>query len=125
MTARLRSFGVYSIAPFASIAMVVMLAVFDPATNAVFPPCLFRAATGLLCPGCGSARAIHALAHGDLRTALQMNVATVIAIPVVASDVLQAWLDPRGGWMSRLRPISVWTIAGGLILYGVLRNVVR
>lgn len=104
---------------------MVILGAFDPASNDAFPPCLFRAATGWLCPGCGSARAIHALVHGDVRTALQMNSAAVLALPAVGSDFLQNWFDSRGGWMCRLKPESVWMIAGGIILYGVLRNTVR
>lgn len=49
--------------------------------------------------------------------------ATVVAIPAVASDVVHAWYDTRGGWMSRLRPGTIWMIASGVTLYSVLRNV--
>lgn len=38
------------------------------------PKCLFRLATGWSCPGCGSQRALHALLHGNLREALEMNL---------------------------------------------------
>ena len=36
-------------------------------------PCLFHAATGLLCPGCGTTRSLTALIHGDLATAFAFN----------------------------------------------------
>ncbi|MEY2693731.1 MAG: hypothetical protein RL142_79 [Actinomycetota bacterium] len=36
-------------------------------------PCLFHAATGLLCPGCGTTRSLTALLHGDVATALAFN----------------------------------------------------
>ena len=39
---------------------------------------------GVRCPGCGSLRALHALAHGDLKAALAFNAPLVIALPVIA-----------------------------------------
>jgi hypothetical protein len=120
-----KSAGVHAMVALASVVVVAILGAFDPATNSVCPPCLFRTATGWLCPGCGSARAIHALLHGDVRTALQMNSAAVFAIPLAGSDFLRSWVDTRGGWMCRLRPVYVWMIAGGIVAFGVLRNVVR
>lgn len=36
-------------------------------------PCLFHAATGLLCPGCGTTRSLTALLHGDLPSAFAYN----------------------------------------------------
>ena len=57
----------------AAAAGVAMLAVFDPATSGVFPPCPVRYLTGWYCPGCGSLRAVHQLLHGNLRAAWAMN----------------------------------------------------
>ena len=36
-------------------------------------PCLFHAATGLLCPGCGTTRSLTALIQGDLAAAFAFN----------------------------------------------------
>lgn len=36
-------------------------------------PCLFHAATGLLCPGCGTTRSLTALIHGDVAGAFAFN----------------------------------------------------
>lgn len=57
---------------------------FDPASAGFYPPCLFRLATGLLCPGCGGLRATHALLHGDLGAAWRLNPLFVASLPVVA-----------------------------------------
>ena len=35
--------------------------------------CLFRAATGYSCPGCGAQRALHALLHGYFLEAIRYN----------------------------------------------------
>jgi hypothetical protein len=56
----------------------------DPLTSPFAPPCLFTAIFGVRCPGCGSLRALHALAHGDLAEALAFNAPLVVALPVAA-----------------------------------------
>jgi hypothetical protein len=56
----------------------------DPSTSPFAPPCLFTALFGTHCPGCGSLRALHALAHGDLRVALGFNAPLVWVLPLAA-----------------------------------------
>ena len=46
------------------------LYVIDPEETRLIPACPFLSLTGLLCPGCGSARALHALLHGELAAAV-------------------------------------------------------
>jgi len=67
----------------------MLLTIADPATSPIFPPCPWRAATGWLCPGCGSARALHALLHGSVTDALRLNGLAVAALLVGAADLLQ------------------------------------
>lgn len=52
------------------------------------PQCPFHAITGLYCPGCGSTRALHALAHGELGAALGFNPLLVLALPLLAAWAL-------------------------------------
>ena len=42
------------------------------------PPCLFRTATGVACPSCGTTRAFEALAHGDVAAALSLNPLVIV-----------------------------------------------
>jgi Protein of unknown function (DUF2752) len=53
----------------------------DPSTSPFASPCLFTAIFGVHCPGCGSLRALHALAHGDLKAALESNKPLVCILP--------------------------------------------
>jgi hypothetical protein len=70
---------------------------FDPnAAGSPFLPCLFRALTGFYCPGCGMTRALHALLHLDLGTALRMNPLVVGGLATVPG--LLAW---KAGWRAR------------------------
>ena len=66
-----------------AIAMVGILtaAIFDPATVSWFPKCPIRSLTGLDCPGCGTARAVHAAAQGNWIEAIRFNPILVVAVP--------------------------------------------
>jgi hypothetical protein len=102
-------------------ALALLLFV-DPATSAVFPPCLFRLATGWQCPGCGSARAIHELLHGDVYAAMALNPFAVSVAPVAAFDY-SAWMMGRGrAWAGSLRPAAIYALAAALVAFAVVRN---
>lgn len=98
-------------------ALVVCLAIlfwFDPAVYHFYPTCIFHQVTGLLCPGCGSLRAVHQLLHGHLGNAFRLNPLLVVALPV---------LGAFGAWFcfsdQRLRTVS-WRLAYPLWIIGVL-----
>ncbi|HVJ39165.1 MAG TPA: DUF2752 domain-containing protein [Stenotrophomonas sp.] len=70
---------------------------FDPnVAGSPFLPCLFRTLTGFYCPGCGMTRALHALVHLDLVTALRMNPLLIVGLATVPG--LVAW---KAGWRAR------------------------
>ena len=101
-----------------------MLARFDPnAANSILPPCPFLALTGLLCPGCGSTRALHALLHGDVGQALAMNPLLVLSMPLLGWMALSAaGANPPGRrlLMPLLANPKTWLVV--LLGYGVMRN---
>jgi hypothetical protein len=99
-----------------------VLASANPATSPLFPPCLWRAATGWLCPGCGAARALHALLHGELGVALQMNPLAVAVVPLAAVHVIQIRRRGFGVLTSDVRPFVVRLIAATVVMFGILRN---
>lgn len=68
----------------------------DPNDPGHYPFCPLKAWTGLDCPGCGGLRAVHALLHGDVGTALDQNLFVVLLV-LPASLVM--WL----AWLARIR----------------------
>ncbi len=55
---------------------------FPPHTNVYYPKCIFKQLTSFECPGCGGARAIYAILHGNIIQAADYNLLFVLLIPV-------------------------------------------
>lgn len=101
-----------------------MLYTFDPMTTDVYPKCVSHLVTGYDCPGCGTARALHALAHGHVLTALRFNGMLLVAIPFVIYLILCEFLPRDSRWRRlyswRWLPLAVLIIT---ILWTVARNI--
>jgi hypothetical protein len=108
------------------VAAVVVVATIDPEEPGHYPTCPFLSVTGWWCPGCGSLRAVHALAHGDIGTAIDRNVLTVLAVPALVLAWV-AWLRrtvtgrPRSRWAAP--PAALWGLLATVVAFWVLRNV--
>jgi Protein of unknown function (DUF2752) len=102
----------------------VAIHVWDPTATAG-PTCPFYAITGRYCPGCGTLRCLHALAHGQVGAAIDHNALTVLLLPLVIAawaSVGIAALRGRPARELRLPSWAGWAIAGALALFWVLRN---
>jgi hypothetical protein len=93
---------------------LAVLRIWDPAVNGFYPSCPLRSTTGILCPGCGSTRAMSRLVHGDVPAAFDMNPLLVISIPFLIGMLCY----PR---ITRWRYLP-WVVLVILIAYAVLRN---
>lgn len=123
-TARVRALraplGVAALA----LASVSVVALVDPNEAGHYPTCPFLALTGLYCPGCGSLRAVHALAHGDVGAAVGLNVLTVLAV----LPLLVVWVRwTRRSWNGTHRTVVapaplLWTLLVVVAVFAVLRN---
>jgi Protein of unknown function (DUF2752) len=106
-------------------AAAVVLFVFDPATSALFPSCPLRVWTGLLCPGCGTLRAMHALLHGHIGAAMHDNALATAALIAIGAAWLRDLSRPlETPWMATLTRAGFGGAGVGLALgFGVLRNI--
>lgn len=97
----------------------------DPNTPGHYPLCPLLHFTGVLCPGCGGLRSAHALAHGDVLTALGANALLVAATGLFAA-VWTLWLlrsvRGRPAPSVRLRAVHGWSLAATVALFTVVRN---
>lgn len=97
----------------------------DPNAAGHYPSCPFLAVTGWYCPGCGALRAVHALGHGDVMTALARNPFTVVAVGyLVVAWIL--WLRREATGRARRLLAPAWVlygVLGAILMFWVLRNV--
>jgi hypothetical protein len=111
--------------PLLASAATLVVATVDPEQPGHYPTCPFLAMTGWSCPGCGSLRAVHALTRGDVVTAVDRNVLTVLAIPALIV-AWAAWL--RRSITGRTRPpraippAAIWALLALVVAFGVVRN---
>ena len=106
------------------IAGAAVLYFFNPAQVNFYPVCFFYKTTGLLCPGCGTLRAMHQLLHGHLREALRFNPLIVSLLPVVAWGCLLAARESKANKpaLAWIRPSWLWIGLAVLLVFTILRN---
>ena len=108
----------------AVVAGAVTVALVDPNEAGHYPTCPFLAVTGLWCPGCGTLRAVHALTHGDLAAAVDLNALSVVLVPVLVV-AWAGWLAFRLGRRPAPTHVPTWastTAAVAVPAFWVLRN---
>jgi hypothetical protein len=101
----------------AAAAAALLVYAFDPAVTALYPPCPFRALTGLLCPLCGSLRAAHQLLHGHVAEAFALNPLTVggaAAVAAAATTGLRPALVTAGAWRVAIAAAIAFAIVRNL-----------
>ncbi|GAA3658318.1 DUF2752 domain-containing protein [Nonomuraea antimicrobica] len=106
-------------------AVFAIVAVVDPNEPGHYPTCPFLWLTGLYCPGCGTLRTIHALAHLDPVAALGLNPLAVAMMPFLlfwwGRWMVRAWQGrPRRTTLAH--PAWLWAFLGVVMVYWVVRN---
>jgi hypothetical protein len=64
------------------LATISILLRFPPAHYSFYPQCPIHHYLHILCPGCGTTRALAALLHGNFAEALRYNALTTLLMPV-------------------------------------------
>ena len=99
---------------FLAVSGIAVFFLLDPVKARFFPRCPFFALTGLKCPGCGSARALHAALHCRFAEALGFNA----ALPAMLLVLAYCLVFPRHAQ----RTPFVWTVAALVFAWGIVRN---
>ncbi|GAA0413092.1 membrane protein [Acrocarpospora corrugata] len=108
-----------------TVAAAGYVAAVDPNAAGQYPACPFLAVSGFYCPGCGALRAVHAVAHGDPLTALDLNPLFTLTAPVL----VYLWFRwARASWTGRpmrtalAGPVVVWGFLAVALLFWLVRN---
>ena len=97
----------------------------DPNVEGHYPTCPIRSVVGVDCPGCGSLRAMHDLAHGDLLGAFDHNAMLMLFLPLLGLE-LARWVTRRPStalmrWpyapVTALVVLSAWMLARNLPMF--------
>ncbi len=111
----------------AVVAISLLYFFIDARETQLFPKCPFHSLTGLFCPGCGSQRAISALLHFDLISAMRFNVLLVASLPMIGYSVYASIMNTFTTKVVQQRLFHsvtfIWILAVVVMLFWVLRNV--
>jgi hypothetical protein len=106
-------------------AAVILFFWLDPSEHIIFPRCVFYAATGYYCPGCGSQRALHSLLHFDINGVVQHNILFLMAAPALMYHYLQLLMNRK--LQLKLPNLFYMKLTPGIILilimlFWIMRN---
>lgn len=107
------------------IAGAVYLFIFEPGRTGFFPLCPFRQLTGLQCPGCGTTRALHELAHGHFAAAFMLNPLLLIASPFLIWAFLRYTVTGLKGGVPRKNALPapyIYAIFFVVVSFWIFRN---
>ena len=115
-----RRSGFLLAATILSVPLVALLLRFPPEQYAfLYPQCPIHHYFGILCPGCGTTRALAALLRGHLLKALQLNALTTLGLPILAGRILFAGPPIRG---SQISPKILYSTLAVSLLFTIARN---
>jgi hypothetical protein len=100
-------------------AGAALLLRFSPTEYDLYPQCPIHQYFGILCPGCGTTRALAALLHGHLMEALHFNPLTTLLLPIAL-----AWIVCSRRRQKRLQipPVALYTLLVITATFTLARN---
>ncbi|MBS1800308.1 MAG: DUF2752 domain-containing protein [Acidobacteria bacterium] len=113
-------------APLALLALAaVILLRFPPEQYGFYPQCPIHRFAGVLCPGCGTTRALAALLHGELGDALRLNALTVLLLPVAGGYAATCYARMIANKPFRLPqppPSAIYGTLAAATIFTIVRN---
>ena len=103
----------------ATLSLLSLYFLYNPSEFHFFPECPFHKLTGFHCPGCGSQRAIHDLAHLRILDAIGHNLIMVFTLTFGVGLYLYS---QEKFYKLVYHPKAPWIIFGIIVLFWILRN---
>jgi hypothetical protein len=104
---------------FAILVIAVILLRFPPTQYSFYPQCPIHYYFGILCPGCGTTRALAALLHGRIAEAMHFNPLTTLLLPIALAWIAYPKKQSRP---LRLPPASLYAILAITAIFTIARN---
>lgn len=104
-----------------ALAAVAVVYIYNPTEVNWMPKCVIFTLTGYRCPSCGSTRAVHALLHGNVNEALNLNPLMPVLLALAAAIIYR--LLRRDDSPSRLTIGLLCAFVAVYIVWGVTRNI--
>ena len=109
------------------VILIVVYFLFDPSQYSFFPRCPLNKYLGILCPGCGSQRALHDLFNLKFVSSFHHNPLMMVSIPYIIGGY---YFETRKTWSPRQRKIrnffyglkAIWIVFAVIVLYAIVRN---
>lgn len=108
----------------AAVLALSALVIRDPHQGGSWAQCPTLALTGEYCPGCGSLRALHDLATGDVVEAIGHNLFAIVSLVWLGWAWL-AWTVRESGGTLRPPPsgrLFCWGLLVGIAVFTIARN---
>lgn len=96
-----------------------VLLLFPPAQYSFYPQCPIHLYLGILCPGCGTTRALAALLHGHLSEALGLNPLTTLTIPLA---IIWELVSRKPLRLIQPSPAALWLVFAVIAAFTAMRN---
>jgi hypothetical protein len=113
-------------APIIIISVAIAFLLFLPPTPYNFyPQCPIYSSFHLLCPGCGTTRALAALLRGHLREALCLNALTTIMLPIAVAYAARSYstlLHRKSIRWSHPPAAAIYTMLAITTIFTIVRN---
>jgi heme/copper-type cytochrome/quinol oxidase subunit 3 len=101
------------------------LLLLPPAQYSFYPECPLYNSLHLLCPGCGTTRALSALLRGHLEEALRLNALTTLMLPIVIAYAIRSYrhlLNREPILWPRLPSSILYAVAAIAAIFTIVRN---
>jgi len=93
-----------------------------PAQYSFYPQCPIYRSLHLLCPGCGTTRALAVLLRGHLGEALHLNALTTLMIPIAAGYAVRRFVRREALQWPRLPSGVIYAMLGVTAVFTIARN---
>jgi len=117
---------VQAAAPVALLLLsVLFLLRFPPAQSSFYPQCPIHHYFGILCPSCGTTRALAALLHGNINEALHLNALTMLLLPVALGYAVTCnarILTHKSLRWPQPRPSAIYATLAAAVVFTIARN---